>query len=85
MNVPDASYSTLQFMFKIDPETEDTKTGEGNDFIKALGAGGHGEWYPVQGTWVDLVVPDVMPTQDDPAQGTKWVGTNSKSVTITKL
>lgn len=83
--VPDASYSTLQFIFKIDPENEDTASGDGNDFKAALKSGGHGTWYPVQGTWVDLVTPGVAPTPADPAQGTNWRGSRSKPVTITKI
>lgn len=83
--VPDASYSTLQFIFKIDPESEDTAAGDGNDFKAALKSGGHGTWYPVQGTWVDLVTPGVAPTPADPAQGTNWRGSRSKPVTITKI
>lgn len=83
--VPDVSYSALQFIFKIDPETEDTASGQGNDVKKAMASGGHGTFFLSQGSWADLVDPTVLPSEEDPAAGTNWNGTNSKPVTITKL
>ena len=83
--VADGSYSTLQFIFKFDPETEDEATGEGNDCIKALGSGAHGAWYVMNSTWADLVDVTVEPTPGDPAAGTNWAGTNSKPVKIKRL
>lgn len=84
VGVVDASYTTLQFIFSIDPDSESTKTGEGNDFKKALGTTPHGDWYAMNTTWADLVDPTQEPTPDDPGKGTNWQGQNSKPVTITR-
>lgn len=85
VTVPDASYSSLQFKFDINPSEEDSKDGVGNDCKKALSSSGHGKWYPIEGSWADLVDETQAPKPSEPSKSANWIGTNEKPVKITRI
>jgi hypothetical protein len=89
--VEDPRTTTLQYKFVFDdPMDTESKSGSGNDWQKALTAGGHGEYYVTEGTWADPRLTGGAPSPPeitDPEASASWIGNASKSkaAKITRL
>lgn len=89
--VEDPRTTTLQYKFVFDdPMDTESKSGNGNDWQKALAAGGHGEYYVTEGTWADPRLTGGAPSPPeitDPEASASWIGNASKSkaAKITRL
>ena len=89
--VEDPRSSVFQYLFTfIDTSDNESDTGSGNDWQKAMKSGGHGEFYISEGTWANprLVGGEpASPTLEDIEATAEWIGnaSNSKAAKITRL